>query len=77
MHSAVSLLNEVSKSTCSAKKFAMTHPYKIIIPLSSFDGNLLPDPRVSTEDLPAAIHQFPSTTHILQDFDGRLLVGNE
>ena len=35
----------------------MTHLYKIIVPVSSFDRNLLPQPRISTEEFVAVIEQ--------------------
>jgi tetratricopeptide (TPR) repeat protein len=55
----------------------MTHPYKIMIPISSFDRNLLPNPRVAREELPLAIHEYLSNTLVSQGVDARLLVSNE
>lgn len=55
----------------------MTHPYKIMIPISSFDRNLLPNPRIAREELPLAIHEFLSKTLISQGVDARLLVSND
>jgi tetratricopeptide (TPR) repeat protein len=53
------------------------HPYKIVIPLNSFDRNLLPNPEISQEELPVAIHEYLSTTLIGQGVNARLMVSSD
>ena len=58
-------------------KLSKAHPYQILIPISSFDRNLLPNPQIPRDELPVAIHEYLSKSLAGQGVNARLIVSSE